>query len=147
MASNKQIEQFINAIPDKRTAKQIFEIWKNRFVMNRRRTALNATGTITARMLELGVITSTSAAAVTATLDTAANIAAYFSLSAGSHIDFTVDNSAGANTVTVALGTGITAPAGAVTGGNTLTVSTVNKVGVFRLFYTDATNAVIFRLA
>ena len=147
MASNKTMEQYVAAIPDKRTAKQIFQIWANRFVWCRRLSANDVTATATAQQIARGVITSTSAAAVTLTLPTATEIASALEPARGATIEFLVDNSAGANTVTVALGTGITAPAGAVTGGNTLTVTTTHKVALFRLYFTSATAAVLFRIA
>ena len=61
--------------------------------------------------------------------------------------DFFVDNSAGANTVTVAVNTGITVNTPAITGGATLTVSTANAVGQFRLVFTSATAAKLLRIA
>jgi hypothetical protein len=147
MASNKTIEQFLAAIPDKRTAKQVMSMWLNRFVFCRTQNAVNVTATATVKQIADGVITSTSAAAVALTTPSATDLANYLGLKAGSMIEFVVDNSAGANTVTVTLGAGITAPVGAVTGGNTLTVTTTHKVGVFCLYFTSATAAVIFRYA
>jgi hypothetical protein len=46
----------------------------------------------------------------------------------------------------LAVNTGITVPTSAVTGGSTLTVSTANKLGRFRLTFTSPTTAVLFRL-
>lgn len=109
--------------------------------------ALNATGSLTAALIAGGAITSTSAAAVTMTTVTATAIAAAIGATTGSMYDFAIDNSAGANTVTLALDASITAPVGAVTGGNTLTITTTHKVGVFRLYFTSPTAAVIYRIA
>jgi hypothetical protein len=147
MATELQMQQACNAIPDKRTAKQIRAILANKYVNNRVATACDVTATLTAAAIAGGVITSTSAAAVAATLPTATAIASLIGASRGTMIEFAVDNSAGANTVTVTVGSGITAPAGAVTGGNTLTVTTTHKVGLFQLYFTSATAAVIYRLA
>lgn len=109
--------------------------------------AVNATATITAAQLAGGLITSTSASAVTATLPTATALAAEIGAVQGTIFDFVVDNSAGANTVTVAVNTGITVGTQVITGGNTLTVSTANVVGYFRLIFTSDTAAILRRIA
>lgn len=109
-------------------------------------TALNSTGTITAAIINKGGITSTSAAGVTATLDTAANIATQISAVNGTSIEFIVDNTAGANTVTVAVAAGITVCSGVVTGSDTLTVSVANAIGIFRLVFSSAAAAKLYRI-
>jgi hypothetical protein len=109
--------------------------------------AVNTSATVAAANFVKGYFTSTSGAAVTLTTDSATNIATTLGAVQGSMFDFIVDNSAGSNTVTVALGAGITAPTGAITGGTTLTVTTTNKVGVFRLVFTSSSAAVLFRIA
>lgn len=113
--------------------------------------AINATATATAAELLTGVITSTSAAAVALQLPTVTNINTALALAGivpvrGTVLNFIVDNSAGANTVTVGINTGITvASAYVITGGGTLTVSTANAVGSFSLVYITTTTAKIFR--
>lgn len=109
-------------------------------------TALNTTGTITAAIINKGGITSTSAAGVTATLDTAANIATQISAVNGTTIEFIVDNTAGANTVTVAVAAGITVCSGVLTGSDTLTVSVANAIGIFKLVFSSATTAKLYRV-
>lgn len=109
-------------------------------------TALNSTGTVTAAMINKGLITSTSAAGVTATLDTATAIGTQIGAVDGTEIDFIVDNTAGANTVTVAVGAGITVCSGVVTGSDTLTVSVANAIGVFKLVFSSATVAKLYRI-
>jgi len=105
----------------------------------------------TAAELLTGVITSTSAAAVALQLPTVTNINTALALAGivtvrGTVLNFIVDNSAGANTVTVGINTGITvASAYVITGGGTLTVSTANAVGSFSLVYITTTTAKIFR--
>lgn len=64
-------------------------------------TALNATGTITPAMIVGGVITSTTAAAVTATLATGAVMDAAFEMPVGSSFTWGVVNTGGANAFTV----------------------------------------------
>jgi len=111
--------------------------------------ALNATGTLTADLLKTKYITSTSAAAVTATLDTWANIMTALGITTnaaarGIEIDFEIDNSAGANTVTVAVATGIVAATPVITGGATLTVA-AGTFGKFKLIGKSVTAALLFR--
>lgn len=107
--------------------------------------AINATATATAAQVAGGVITSTSAAATTITLPTATLLAAAVGGKRGVTVDFTVDNSAGANTVTVAVGTGITVATAVLTGADTLTVA-AGKVGIFRIYFTSATAAQLYRI-
>ncbi len=110
--------------------------------------AINVTGNATAAQMLGGAITSTSAAAVAITTPTATAIMALISGGGiGTQFDLAIDNSQGANTVTLTLDASITAPVGAVTGGNTLTITTTHKVGIFRFYFTGATTAVVYRIA
>jgi len=109
--------------------------------------AFDSTGTITAAKVLRGVITCTSGAATTITLPTAAQLYAAGSFAVGTYFDFILDNSQGGSTVTIAGGTGVAAITSPITGGATLTISTVNKVGVFRIYFTSSTTAVLLRLA
>lgn len=110
--------------------------------------AKNITGSVTAAELARGYITSTSAAAVALTLPTATLLAPQVGAAAGDRFQFLIDNSAGANTITLDLtGTGITTGTSPITGGSTLTVSTANVIGLFELFFTSATAAIIGRIA
>jgi hypothetical protein len=110
--------------------------------------AVNASATVTAANVKVGYFTSTSAAAVTLTLPTATLVAAELGATAGSTYEFVVNNAAGANTVTVAVGSGIVA-ASALTGGTTLTVaaSATVGIGVFRLTFISTTAAILSRTA
>lgn len=119
--------------------------------LSRETAAINATATATTDQLLTGYITSTSAAGTSITLPTAVQVVAALrgvgiTVARGTTFDFIVDNSAGASTVTVVVATGIVAPTAAITGGATLTVSTANVVGRFRLFFTSTTAASIFRI-
>lgn len=118
----------------------------NNVIQKRSLTALNVTGTITAAMVNKGGITSTSAAPVTATLDTALAIGTQIGAVQGTSIDFIVDNTAGASTVTVAVAAGITAVTPVITGGATLTVSTANGIGLFRLVFSSPSAAKLYRI-
>lgn len=108
--------------------------------------AINTTATATAAQIVSGYITSTSAAAVGITTPTATAIAALIGAVQGTTFDLYIDNSAGANTVTLTLDASIAVVTPAVTGGATLTVSTANAIGVFRLVFTSGTTAKIFRI-
>jgi len=84
---------------------------------------------------------------VSLTTPTATAIAALIpGVAQGTTFDLIIDNSAGANTVTMVLGSGITVTTPVITGGATLTVGTVNKVGLFRFYFTSATTANVFRI-
>lgn len=83
-------------------------------------TALNATGTLTAAMMLGGLVTSTTAAAVTATLDTgalleAALIALYPNIAVNDYFEFSIINTGGTNAVTVATASGWTDGGGGFT--------------------------------
>lgn len=106
--------------------------------------AVNVTATLTAAQMLARYFTSTSVAAVTITTDTATNLAAALGAVQGTEFDFEIDNSGGANTVTVALGTGITAATSPITGGSTLTVI-AGTFGKFKIIFKSATTALIFR--
>lgn len=110
--------------------------------------AINATATASASQMLSGVITSTSLGATAITTPTAASIYAIIpQATTGSSFQLIIDNSAGANTVTLTLDASITAPVGAITGGNTLTVTTTHKVGRFWFYFTSPTTANVFRIA
>lgn len=116
-------------------------------IQNHTASAINSTATATAAQVVTGWITSTSAAATVITLPIATDLVTALGAAAGSSFEFIVDNSAGASTVTVAVNTGITVGTQVITGGNTLTVSTANVIGVFRLVFTSATAAILRRIA
>ncbi len=111
-------------------------------------TAINATATVTAAQLAGGLLTSTSAAATTMTLPTATLLGTQLKASQGTSFKFYVDNTAGANTVTVAVGSGIVAAAPVITGGATLTVaaSATQGIGIFEIVFSSATAAVLYRI-
>lgn len=67
--------------------------------------AINATATATAAQVATGYITSTSAAATTITLPTGTLLGAALGAVAGTVFELYVDNTAGANTVTMAVAT------------------------------------------
>lgn len=108
--------------------------------------AVDTTGAITAAELAGGYVTSTSAGTVTATLPTATLLATQLGAAAGTSFEFIVDNSAGANVVTVAVNTGITVGTTALTGGDSLTVSVAQAIAVFRLTFTSTTAAILRRI-
>jgi hypothetical protein len=114
--------------------------------------AVNATATATAAEVATGYITSTSAAATTITLPTGTLLGAALGATAGTTLDLFVDNTAGANTVTIAVATnGIlsaAAAAGSGAGAGLLTVpSGVTGIGCFRVMFSSATAYVFSRIA
>lgn len=110
-------------------------------------TAINTTATVTAAQLAGGLLTSTSAAAVTMTLPTATALAAQIGAVQGTIFDFVVDNSAGSNTVTVAVGSGIVASG--FPSSNTLTLANSATIGVatFRIVFISTTAATLTRIS
>ena len=114
--------------------------------------AINATATATAAQVATGYITSTSAAATTITLPTGTLLGAALGATQGTVLDLYIDNTAGANTVTIAVATnGIlsaAAAAGSAAGAGLLTVpSGVTGVGCFRIMFSSATAYVFSRIA
>jgi hypothetical protein len=114
--------------------------------------AINATGTATAAQVATGYITSTSAAATTITLPTGTLLGAALGATQGTTLDLFIDNTAGANTVTIAVATnGIlsaAAAAGSAAGAGLLTVpSGVTGVGCFRIMFSSPTAYVFSRIA
>ena len=114
-------------------------------VQNRTAVAANVTQTLTASPLSNGLITSTSVAPVSLTLPTATLLATQLGAVRGTTFEFVVDNSAGASVVTVVVGAGIAVPSTVViTGSNILTIAAAN-VGIFKLYFTSTTTAIIFK--
>jgi hypothetical protein len=107
--------------------------------------ALNATGTLTAALLLGGIVTSTTAAGVTATLDTgalleAAFIALYPAVQVSDYFEFSVVNT-GANSFTIATASGWT------DGGNAFTAVATATSARFGVRRTAASTYTIFKLA
>lgn len=115
-------------------------------IVKRTATAYNETGTATAAAIMGGLLTSTSAAATTITLPTVADLVTASGAAQGTTIDFIVDNSAGSDVVTVAVGAGMTASG--FPGTNTLTLAASATVGVagFRITFMSATAATLTRI-
>lgn len=120
-------------------------------LVNRTASAINSTATATAAQVATGYITSTSAAATTITLPTGTLLGAALGASAGTVFDLIVDNTAGANTVTMAVATnGIKSDAANTTAASfgQLTVAAgVTGIGCFRLMFSSATAYAFTRTA
>lgn len=115
-------------------------------------TAANATATLTAAQIQAGYITSTSAGATTLTLPTGTALGTALGAKQGTVTLLYIDNTAGANTVTVAVNTNAVlsaaAVAGATAGAGLLTVpSGVTGIAEFTLMFSSATAYVITRTA
>lgn len=115
------------------------------------KAAINATATATAAQVATGYITSTSAAATVITLPTGTLLGAAVGATQGTVFDLYVDNTAGANTVTIAVATnGILSTAAADTPGSfgDLTVASgVTGLGRFTIMFSSATAYVFTRTA
>lgn len=114
--------------------------------------AINITATATAAQVATGYITSTSAATVTVTLPTGTLLGAALGAVQGTVHDLYIDNTAGANVVTIAVATnGIlsaAAAAGAGAGAGLVTVpSGVTGIGKFTLMFSSPTAYVFTRTA
>ena len=101
--------------------------------------AVNATATVTAANILSGMITSTTAAAVTGTTDTGANIDAAATFAINDFFDFVVINTGATNAFTLAAGTNIT-----IVGSATVALSTSGR---FRVVKTAAATFTIYRIA
>lgn len=100
---------------------------------------LNATGTLTAALVFGGIVTSSTAAAVTATLDTGTIFDAAATFAINDYVDWSAINTGGTNAFTVTASTGHT-----IVG--TAAVSALTT-GRFRTVKTAAATFVTYRLA
>lgn len=114
-------------------------------------TVANATATLTAAQVATGYITSTSAAATTLTLPTGTLLGAAIGAVQGTVLDLYIDNTAGANTVTLAVATnGIKSDAANTTAasfGQLTVASGVTGIGRFTIMFSSATAYVFTRTA
>jgi hypothetical protein len=112
---------------------------------------INATATATAAQVATGYITSTSASATTITLPTGTALGAALGAVRGTVFDLYIDNTAGANTVTVAVNTNaILSTAAADTAGSfgDLTVASgATGLARYTLMFSSATAYVFTRTA
>jgi hypothetical protein len=115
------------------------------------KAAINATATATAAQVATGYITSTSAAATVITLPTGTLLGAALGATQGTVLDLYVDNTAGANAVTIAVATnGILSSAAVDTAGSfgDLTVASgVTGLARFTIMFSSATAYVFTRTA
>ena len=113
--------------------------------------AINATATATAAQVATGYITSTSAAATTITLPTGTALGTALGATTGTVLELYVDNTGGANTVTIAVATnGILSSAAADTAGSfgDLTVAHgATGLARFTIMFSSATAYVFTRTA
>lgn len=114
--------------------------------------AINATATATAAEVATGYITSTSAAATTITLPTGTLLGTELGAVQGTTFDLYIDNTAGANTVTIAVATNGILSTGAddsaETGFGDLTIASgVTGQGRFTLMFSSATAYTFTRTA
>lgn len=100
---------------------------------------LNATGTLTAALIMGGIVTSSTAAAVVATLDTGTVMDAASAFAIGDSFDWTAINTGGANAFTVTASTGHT-----IVGTAAVALSTSGR---FRTVKTAAATFVTYRIS
>jgi hypothetical protein len=114
-------------------------------------TAVNSTATLTAAQVATGYITSTSAAAVTMTLPTGTLLGIALGAVQGTVFDLYIDNTAGSNTVTMAVATnGIKSDAANTTAasfGQLTVASGATGLACFRLMFSSATAYAFTRIA
>jgi len=104
--------------------------------------ALNATGNLTAAAMLNGLVTSTTAAAVTATPPTGTVLDAATTLAVNESFDFSVINTGASNAFTISVGGGV---AGCTLVGNM--VVALSSSGRFRARKTAASTYTIYRIA
>lgn len=114
--------------------------------------AINSTATATAAQVATGYITSTSGAATTITLPTGTLLGTQLGAVAGSIFRLYVDNTAGANTVTIAVAVNGVLSDGAVTSGavafGDLTIASgVTGIGEFTIMFSSPTAYAFSRTA
>jgi len=116
--------------------------------------AINATATATAAQVAAGYITSTSALATTITLPTGTDLGAAINATQGTVLDLYIDNTAGADTVTIAVNTNAILSTGAVdaaaaagTFGDLTVASGVTGIARFTLMFSSPTAYVFTRTA
>jgi hypothetical protein len=105
-------------------------------------SAINSTATATASQVGTGCITSTSASAVTITLPTMTSLVSHFGAIQGGSFPFFVDNTAGASTVTIALGTGMTL----LNSGSLTIPAGASGVGKFEIYVSSTTAGTLQRV-
>lgn len=115
------------------------------------KAAINATATATAAEVATGYITSTSAAATTITLPTGTALGTAIGATQGTVLELYVDNTAGANTVTIAVNTNaILSSAAADTAGSfgDLTIASgATGLARYTIMFSSATAYVFTRTA
>ena len=115
------------------------------------KAAINATATATAAQVATGYITSTSAALTTITLPTGTLLGTQLGATQGTVFELSVDNTAGASTVTIAVAVnGILSGAAVTTAGSFGDVSVVagaTGLARFTIMFSSATAYVFTRTA
>lgn len=109
-----------------------------------RTIAKDVTSTLSAGEFGAGRITSLSAAPVTLTLPSLPLAMTLLGAAKGDIYNFIVDNTLGANIVTVAVSAGITVITAVVTGSDNLAVG-VGSIGYFKLYFNTSTTAKLIR--
>jgi hypothetical protein len=113
--------------------------------------AINTSATASAAQVKTGLITSTSGAAVTITLPTGTDLGTALGATQGTTFELVVDNTAGANTVTLAPGVNCISSDWNVVNDALLAphdvVSGVTGIAVFKFMFSSATACAYTRIA
>jgi hypothetical protein len=121
------------------------------FVAHSAPVPVNATTTLTPAQIQYGYVTSTSAAAVTMTLPTGTLLGAALGATKGTVLELYVDNTAGANSVTMAVATnGVKSDAAVTTAasfGQMTVASGATGIGRFTIMFSSPTAYVFTRTA
>lgn len=164
MASHRLIEKYISAVRLQRGINTAFPITTsstisatgtnsnlNAPLVTHTPVAINSTATATVAQVASGYITSTSAAATTITLPTGTLLGAALGAVQGTVHELYIDNTAGANTVTMAVATnGIKSDAANTTAasfGQLTIASGVTGLARFTLMFSSATAYAFTRTA
>lgn len=144
--ANLRLENYISAVKLGKYLRSRYPLLQDHFT-----AAINLTATATAAQVATGYITSTSASAVTITLPTGTLLGAQIGAAQGTVLELYVDNTAGANTVTMAVATnGIKSDAANTTAasfGQLTVASGVTGIGRFTLVFSSPTAYVFTRTA
>lgn len=126
-------------------------ITSNALIQKHKTAAINSTATATAKEVATGYITSTSAAGTTITLPTGTLLGGELGAAQGTIHELYIDNTAGANTVTIAVAVnGILSDAATTTAasfGQLTVASGVTGLGRFTLIFSSGTAYTLTRTA
>ena len=145
--TTKNFQTYIGQGPNAVSAVPTEMVLRGTIINNVGKINKNSSTTLTADECLSGVIASTSVSAVTLTLPLAADLIAVLNAGMqGTTFDLVIDNSTGANSVTITPSATITAITSPFTITNPMIVTTAQKVGCFKFYFTSDTTAIVARV-